>query len=73
MLVEGYSVIYKIALTIIKITEPYLQNKSYEESLNYLTGKKQLTNLVPDEFCQLMNSFSISEEDIVSLEMRFMQ
>ena len=71
MLVEGYVIIYKAAITMMKINEPFLLNNSYEDALGNLMGKKQFVNIAPDDFCHMMYSFSLTTEEMVSLENRF--
>jgi hypothetical protein len=71
-LMEGYKVIYKAALTMIKINEPLVLNKPFEEVLGYLMKKEQYESIPPDEFCEIMHSFTFTSEQIDDLEKKYM-
>lgn len=69
---EGYTVIYKAALTMMKINETIVLNSPFEEAIQSLMKKTQYQKINPDDFCNTMNGFTFTSEDIDGMQKKFM-
>lgn len=70
-LCEGYKIIYKAALTILKINEPLVMGQPFETILEHLMKNGHYEKIDPDEFCATMQSYTFTNEEINAIEERF--
>jgi len=62
---EGYKIIFRAALAMIKFKEEQILINSYESNQRYLSGASEVYERInPDDFINMMFSFSMSRKDI---------
>lgn len=70
---EGYKIIYRATLAMIKVKEQKILTNSYEENQRYISGYAEVyENIAPDEFINIMFGFSMSRTELQNWEVEFL-
>jgi hypothetical protein len=66
---EGYKVIYRAALTLIKVKEWQILQNNYETNQRYLSGFSEVYDKIPpNDFIDMMFGFSFSRVHMATWE-----
>ena len=67
-LVEGYAVIFKTSLAMIKLKEKNFTDNSMEENLLFINDMSFYDNITDDDFVAAIFSFDLSKEEVAAAE-----